>query len=630
MRRMILISIFAIAILVASCSQPGYPGMIPGLFPQNNPEVLNPVEGAKRIQLDKLVSDVLSGESITGLNVGAWSEYVQPEIILLRANSDISNNATGKSYATTVTFSGYDNGFVTIDDGSIQLILKTDGTEDNTVNSFSIVEERSLVVSSTGFADFTLGIENVAGTIETTVTVSEGNVSVAPAKNVAVSLNSTISMNGTTVSQAEAADLVSGGDGLTAETAFKISTKEEFLGMSEICAENMEGVTYFELTDDIELYASDYVDQFSGVLSGGEQHHSISIVSGGGDPVSYVFRATGIRAEFRDLDFHTAYEKMLVYGDELMDATGKIILDTEFVGFYNVDAYGEMNDVGTNTGIYLTYGESNEIVFDGCTNNASIYGSSVAYAAPFLGYLVGNSTSLHTNKLTFNNCTNNGNVVIGSAGMIVANGGNTGNWVCRYVTGESGAVPEGGIRLIVNNFTNNGKITGYGGNAGAFTWNTQDGHGDCPQSNRSWEAINTYVSQNTTGTGRIDNVGIEGLQLTAKSDADGSNVELSATINGEAIPSQYRAVYEKSYYGHYKYPNGDDAGTLRTVIEVDPANAGSKFVDRSELREFIINGVEMILVEPGENATWTYSVTLYDSDNHPVDGINAGSIIVRE
>ena len=459
MRRMILISIFAIAILVASCSQPGYPGMIPGLFPQNNPEVLNPVEGAKRIQLDKLVSDVLSGESITGLNVGAWSEYVQPEIILLRANSDISNNATGKSYATTVTFSGYDNGFVTIDDGSIQLILKTDGTEDNTVNSFSIVEERSLVVSSTGFADFTLGIENVAGTIETTVTVSEGNVSVAPAKNVAVSLNSTISMNGTTVSQAEAADLVSGGDGLTAETAFKISTKEEFLGMSEICAENMEGVTYFELTDDIELYASDYVDQFSGVLSGGEQHHSISIVSGGGDPVSYVFRATGIRAEFRDLDFHTAYEKMLVYGDELMDATGKIILDTEFVGFYNVDAYGEMNDVGTNTGIYLTYGESNEIVFDGCTNNASIYGSSVAYAAPFLGYLVGNSTSLHTNKLTFNNCTNNGNVVIGSAGMIVANGGNTGNWVCRYVTGESGAVPEGGIRLIVNNFTNNGKIT---------------------------------------------------------------------------------------------------------------------------------------------------------------------------
>ena len=110
MRRMILISIFAIAILVASCSQPGYPGMIPGLFPQNNPEVLNPVEGAKRIQLDKLVSDVLSGESITGLNVGAWSEYVQPEIILfhhltafvypvfVKQSSSISSNSPNLFY----------------------------------------------------------------------------------------------------------------------------------------------------------------------------------------------------------------------------------------------------------------------------------------------------------------------------------------------------------------------------------------------------------------------------------------------------------------------------------------------------------------------------------------------------
>ena len=399
-----------------------------------------------------------------------------------------------------------------------------------------------------------------------------------------------------------------------------ISTTEQFLNISYLCENDMEATLYFELASDISITQGDYIDQFAGVLDGGEARHSIRVsASNDEDAAPFVVRATGKSAKFKNIDFYTEGGVALVYGDELVDpTTGEIILDTEFLGFYDIKIYGVAEDVGTNMGFLLVYGEADELVFDHCVNYASMYGSMNAYSSPFLGYLVAEKDSgMQTSKLTFDSCKNYGDFITGKAGFLVANGGNVGNFVSRYVLGETGTPTEGQIQLIVKNLKNGGRIVGYDGNAGWFTWNANDPNG------QPWATVNEYVESNLTkdSGSYIGTTGIDGLELSATENSDGK-VVLSATVNGENIPSNYTAVYQRSFYGSYTKPTGESAGTLRTVDVVDPANAGSKIVTINDLHEFVANGQVMTPVEP--NGTWEYSVTLYDaSTGYPVGGAKA-------
>lgn len=399
-----------------------------------------------------------------------------------------------------------------------------------------------------------------------------------------------------------------GGNG-TEASPFLIANREQFLNISEYCSGHMEEITYFELADDIDIKGSDYVDQFSGVLTGGASRHSVNVIDENSS-FPYVFRATGKHAEFRGFDFHTQGGKILVYGDELTNEQGAITLQTEFVGFYDVDVYGEA-EVGTNTGFYLVYAEADKVVFEDCTNNASMYGGANSYSAPFLGYIVANATSgMTVDELVFRNCTNNGNMLMANAGFLVANGGNGGNWRSRYVLGEDGVVPEGSMRLIVENIKNTGTINGYAGNAGWFTWNKSN-------NGESWDEVNQYVESAITNTGTLSTEGVAGLKLTA--DDSSGHVVLAATVNGEPLDaSGYDVVYEKSFYGRYTHPvTGEFVGTLRSVYEVDPQNAGQKAVTIEELKVFEIDNVEMQPEEPEGN--WTFTITLYDkTTGYPV------------
>ena len=524
-----------------------------------------------------------------------------------------------------VTFSGYraGNGAVLYGD----MVIFFEGTLADTsvtITRYSAETEGDVRITYDNVTS-SVSVSELQGTIESAAaTVNEGAepvIAQITSGKVSADISGSFVIGSEEVSKAEADGLVSGGDGKTPETAYVISTAAQFLNISSICADRMEEITYFRLGDDIEIGANDYIDMFSGVLDG--DNHSIAITDEAEDAPPFVVRATGKYAEFRNFDFHTRGGKAIVYGDELVDDSGSIILDTEYIGFENVDVYGVAEDVGTNMGFYLVYGEADEIMFSSCTNNASMYGSMNAYSAPFLGYLVGGSSGMQTSRLTFKDCTNNGDFIMGKAGFLVANGGNSGNYVSRYILGEGGTPAEGGIQLVVSGMKNSGKFVGYDGNAGWFTWNDTDPQG------AAWTPVNEYVEDNVTELpgSRLDTTGVDGLVLTAAED-ENSNVVLHASINGAELPDTYLAVYQRSFYGSYRKPDGSSAGTLRTVDDIaDPANAGSKTVTIDDLHEFVANGQVMEPVAPAGNACWQYSVTLYDpATGYPVGGAKASSV----
>ena len=536
-----------------------------------------------------------------------------------------------KTVYVRVSFTGgYDNGLCYINDGYIDYTLyKVKVGADiqsailNDVVEYTADASKISVTTDSAVNSVVMDAHGLAGEIEkiSVGSSSDGKIGFTLDENTTTISSTTqgiFTSGNESVSVAETEGIVSGGTG-TETDPYMISTTEQFLNISNLCENDMEATLYFELASDISITQGDYIDQFAGVLDGGEARHSIRVsASNDEDAAPFVVRATGKYAEFKNIDFYTEGGVALVYGDELVDSTGKIILDTEFLGFYDIDIYGVAEDVGTNMGFLLVYGEADELVFDHCVNYASMYGSMNAYSSPFLGYLVaGKDSGMQTCKLTFDSCENYGDFIMGKAGFLVANGGNTGNFVSRYVLGETGTPTEGQIQLIVKNLKNGGRIVGYDGNAGWFTWNANDPSG------QSWAAVNEYVESNLTKDSGSDigTIGVDGLELSATENFAG-NVVLSATVNGENIPSNYTAIYQRSFYGSYTKPTGESAGTLRTVDVVDPANAGSKIVTINDLHEFVANGQVMTPVEP--NGTWEYSVTLYDaSTGYPVGGAKA-------
>lgn len=534
-----------------------------------------------------------------------------------------------KTVYVRVSFTGgYDNGLCYINEGYIDYTLYKVkvGADIQSAILNDVVEytaEASKISVTTDSADNSVVMDahGLAGEIKkiSVGSANDGKIGFTLDENTTTISSTTqgiFTSGNESVSVAETEGIVSGGTGIETDP-YMISTTEQFLKISNLCENNMEAPLYFELASDISITQGDYIDQFVGVLDGGETRHSIRVsASNDEDAAPFVVRATGKYAEFRNIDFYTEGGVALVYGDELVDSTGKIILDTEFLGFYDINIYGVAEDVGTNMGFLLVYGEADELVFDRCVNYASMYGSMNAYSSPFLGYLVaGKDSGMQTSKLTFDSCENYGDFIMGKAGFLVANGGNVGNFVPRYVLGETETPKEGQIQLIVKNLKNGGKIVGYDGNAGWFTWNANDPKG------HPWATVNEYVESNLTNSGSIGTTGIDGLELSATENSDGK-VVLSATVNGGNIPSNYTAVYQRSFYGSYTKPTGESAGTLRTVDVVNPANAGSKIVTINDLHDFVANGQVMIPVAP--NGTWEYSVTLYDaSTGYPAGGAKA-------
>ena len=169
------------------------------------------------------------------------------------------------------------------------------------------------------------------------------------------------------------------------------------------------------------------------------------------------------------------------------------------------------------------------------------------------------------------------------------------------------------MRLIVENIKNTGTINGYAGNAGWFTWNKSN-------NGEPWDDVNQYVESAITNTGILSTEGVAGLKLSA--DESSGYVVLTATVNDEPLDaSEYDVVYEKSFYGSYIHPvTGEFVGTLRSVYEVNPQDAGQKAVSIDELKDFEIDNVEMQPAETGENeGNWTFTITLYDkTTGYPV------------
>ena len=591
------------------------------LYPSTS-DNLSFTEAVKYVDEGKVLVDALKAASGTSyetseqpfLKTGAMylAEQVEPE---------------EKTVYVRVSFTGgYDNGLCYINDGYIDYTLyKVKVGADiqsaifNDVVEYTADASKISVTTDSAVNSVVMDAHGLAGEIEkiSVGSSSDGKIGFTLDENTTTISSTTqgiFTSGNESVSVAETEGFVSGGTG-TETDPYMISTTEQFLKISNLCENDMDATLYFELASDISITQGDYIDQFAGVLDGGEARHSIRVsASNDEDAAPFVVRATGRYAKFKNIDFYTEGGVALVYGDELVDpTTGEIILDTKFLGFYDIKIYGVAEDVGTNMGFLLVYGEADELVFDHCVNYASMYGSMNAYSSPFLGYLVaGKDSGMQTSKLTFDSCENYGDFIMGKAGFLVANGGNVGNCVSRYVLEETETPKEGQIQLIVKNLKNGGKIVGYDGNAGWFTWNANDPEG------QPWATVNEYVKSHLTNSGSIGTTGIDGLKLSATENS--GNVVLSATVKGENIPSNYIAVYQRSFYGSYINPiTCESAGTLRTVDVVDPENAGSKTVTINDLHKFVANGQEMIPVEP--NGTWEYSVTLYDaSTGYPVGG----------
>ena len=569
---------------------------------------------------------------VDALNAVPGTSYETSEQQFLRAGAMYlaeQVEPAEKTVYVRVSFTGgYDNGFCYINEGYIDYTLykvrvgaDTQSAILNDVVEYTAAASKISVTTDSAVNSVVMDALGLAGKIEkiSVGSSSDGEIGFTLDKNTTTISSTTqgiFTSGNESVSVAETEGIVSGGIG-TETDPYMISTTEQFLNISNLCKNDMDAILYFELASDISITQGDYIDQFAGVLDGGEARHSIRVsASNDEDAAPFVVRATGKRAEFRNIDFYTYTEGgvALVYGDELVDSTGKI-LDTEFLGFYDINIYGVAEDVGTNMGFLLVYGEADELVFDRCVNYASMYGSMNAYSSPFLGYLVAGKDGMQTSKLTFDSCENYGDFIMGKAGFLVANGGNFGNFVSRYVLGGNEIPKEGQIQLIVKNLKNGGKIVGYDGNAGWFTWNANDPEG------QPWATVNEYVESHLTNSGSIGTTGVDGLKLSATENPYG-NVVLYATVNGESISSDYIAVYQRSFYGSYTKPTGESAGTLRTVDVVDPENAGSKIVTKNDLHKFVANGQVMDPVEP--NGTWEYSVTLYDaSTGYPVGGAKA-------
>ena len=571
---------------------------------------LDPEELMRQADLDKLYEDaaaVVAGKNVTGMELVS----IVPSTNSSSSISMLSSRTVNRSYEAILRFTGgYISGSVSITDGEIAFTFTgsyDDSSKVTTVETYTLRTLSSLSFEASGIS-YSVGI-SVPNPVEASLRISENNGDVSITGSVTITVprgdSGSISVDNDTISTGDigAADnRFAGGYGTEAEP-YKVSNRTQFLNISELVSEDPAIYHYFILTDDIELGYDDILDMFAGQLDG--DGHSISVVG----PITYTseqkpvethtIRAFAGSARFYDFEFHTIGTKMFAYGDITQE--GGI---PESIVFEDVQTYGDLV-ASNNIAPFLVYLQATEISFINCTNNASMTGGAGNYCSPFAGYMVGYSDGRAPDlkRLTYSGCVNNGNFSMESVSFVLANGGNSGNYVRFWSTSDS--PDEDKIILTIENCRNNGQMTGTK-NAGWFVWNSQD-----PES-ASWEPMNQYVGSKVSGNApRV--VNLEGLALSGTIDDTGNVVLTTSYPSADTDGTLYDYVYQKSYYGRFFYDSdlSNFAGTLLTHRNVEnPENAGKAKVDSTDLDILVINGNETFLEEPTGN--WTYSVSVYD------------------
>lgn len=247
-----------------------------------------------------------------------------------------------------------------------------------------------------------------------------------------------------------------------------------------------------------------------------------------------------LNGAIRNLEFHPdEYIPISVYGNwSRSESQGgsKIARDPDAqIIFDNVSVYGDFNELGPNSSLYISQVFTADLIMIDCENHADL--EYILYGAPFLGgYLASNASA------TFSNCSNYGDIV--------------GNWAAVFI-GNRNIFSQTVKNVTIENSSNYGTVTGFEWVGFYAPVNNAEVQNDEYLNGYSWFNKTTMASNN----------GVDS-NITFMGDVEPSGVTITVDENNQFIISN-----TNSDYAYFKL-----AGSTYASLIAGNANIGTMLV----------------------------------------------------
>ena len=484
---------------------------------------------ALETQLPGDIQSVIAGSSVSGLE--KTTDSGNGTRMAARTGSDTAEaefKFTNDGYAVA--------GYGTIHSGTFTVEFQ--GTKNDTTlqSETCAMNFTSLEVTKVGeTTPDTISITGLSAPSSATLAFSDDN-SISKIENFdsfsltqAISAETNITMNGTTVSNDDIADSNTSGDfagGFGTEAyPYIIDTANQFMNIMNLDEEMTAGkYYYFSVTNSLDFSNIEIgIPRFRGEINFNKK--TLTGISNTNLKNNFrTFIDDIIEGKIMNLEYKPEAPIPFAYTSGWTKGVSSV-RDKWITSFENVNVYGTFRNVSNNISLYIIQAFGGALEFHNCVNYTNIIGES--YNGVFLG---GYPDTEQTTRLVFDNCSYEGTMIVKNAGFLVGN--------------SAGYADE----VIVTNCHNNGQVIGLeecGVYCGLSTGNSQI------------SSLNSSLLAYVTGTENIKKLE---SHVTARYNENKTEVTVNdSTASSYVISGK---IYTKMMTSSYEYN-----GTLLVSFE---------------------------------------------------------------